>query len=44
MTQKDVYEMLIQLNAENREKILTLVTDLLRDQQSQREPASDAPV
>lgn len=44
MTQKDVYEMLIELNEENREKILIFVTDLLKDQQSQHEPASDAPV
>ena len=44
MTQKDVYEMLIQLNEENREKILIFVTDLLKYQQSQHEPASDAPV
>lgn len=44
MAQKDVYEMLVQLNEENREKILILAADLLRDQQSQHEAASAAPV
>lgn len=44
MAQKDVYEMLVQLNEENRAKILTLAADLLEDQQSQREAASAAPV
>lgn len=44
MTREKVFEMLDQLNEENREKILTLAADLLRDQQSQCEAASAVPV